>query len=51
LFFEVADLEGTIDAVGRDHFVHNAAGWAVLHDPEGHNMLLIQDKTSRKLKG
>jgi predicted enzyme related to lactoylglutathione lyase len=44
LFFEVVDLEGTIDAIGRDHFVHNAAGWAVLHDPEGHNVLLIQDK-------
>jgi predicted enzyme related to lactoylglutathione lyase len=44
LFFEVADLEGTIDAIGRDHFVHHAAGWAVLHDPEGHNVLLIQDK-------
>ena len=45
LFFEVADLEGTIDAIGRERFVHEAAGWAVLHDPEGHNVLLIQRKS------
>ena len=49
LFFEVADLEGTIDAIGRERFVHNAAGWAVLHDPEGHNVLLIQSKSPTKL--
>ena len=49
LFFEVADLEGTINAIGRDRFVYNAAGWAVLHDPEGHNVLLMQHKSSTKL--
>jgi predicted enzyme related to lactoylglutathione lyase len=46
LFFEVADLQGTMDKIGRDRFVHDGAGWAVLHDPEGHNVLLIQRKSS-----
>jgi len=48
LFLEVADLEGAIKQIGRDKFVHIEAaagrpgGWAVLHDPEGHNVLLLQ---------
>ena len=29
---------------GPDRFVHNADGWAVLHDPEGHNVLLLERK-------
>jgi len=42
LFFEVGDLEAARVAIGRERFVRNEAGWAVLHDPEGHNVLLMQ---------
>ena len=50
LFFEVADLEAAIDAIGRERFVHTAANWAVLHDPEGHNVLLIERSFERSPK-
>jgi predicted enzyme related to lactoylglutathione lyase len=46
LFFEVADLAGTIASVGRERFVQVETGWAVLHDPEGHNILLLQKSQS-----
>src|SRR5215471_6344830 len=46
LFFEVADLQSTIDAIGRERFVYTTRDWAVLHDPEGHNVLLIQSASS-----
>ncbi len=42
LFFEVPDLEAAIEAIGRDRLAHAEAQWAVLHDPEGHNVLLLQ---------
>jgi predicted enzyme related to lactoylglutathione lyase len=42
LFFEVASIKSAIAAVGRDKFVHSESRWAVLHDPEGHNVLLMQ---------
>lgn len=42
LFFEVADLQATLSAIGRDKLVQSEANWAVLHDPEGHNILLLQ---------
>ncbi len=45
LFFEVDDLAAMIQAIGRDRFVEVTAGWAALHDPEGHNVLLIQRKS------
>jgi predicted enzyme related to lactoylglutathione lyase len=45
LFFEVEDLEAARQAIGPDRFVHVAAGWAVLHDPEGHNVLLLERKS------
>jgi hypothetical protein len=47
LFFEVPDLAAVIDAIGKDRIVHSAADssgrpeWAVIHDPEGHNILLL----------
>jgi len=47
LFFETADLKSAVEAVGRDRFVHADATWAVLHDPEGHNVLLIQRPAAR----
>jgi predicted enzyme related to lactoylglutathione lyase len=42
LFFEVPDLWGAIRAIGEEHFVERQSKWAVLHDPEGHNILLLQ---------
>jgi len=42
LFFEVPDLQAAITAIGRSQVVQSAEQWAVLHDPEGHNVLLLQ---------
>ncbi len=42
LFFEVGDLSAMIASIGRERFVQVEPGWAVLHDPEGHNVLLLQ---------
>jgi predicted enzyme related to lactoylglutathione lyase len=48
LFFKVPDLAAAMDAIGKDRIVHfhaNSSGrpeWAVIHDPEGHNILLLQ---------
>ncbi|MBZ5728129.1 MAG: hypothetical protein LAP87_24475 [Acidobacteriia bacterium] len=42
LFFEVAGLAAAVERIGRERFVRIEAGWAVLHDPEGHNVLLLE---------
>ncbi len=42
LFFEVPDLQAAIAAIGQNRLVRSEAQWAVLHDPEGHNVLLLQ---------
>jgi len=42
IFFEVADLEAAINAIGPEKILQSEANWAVLHDPEGHNILLLQ---------
>jgi predicted enzyme related to lactoylglutathione lyase len=42
LFFEVPDLRSAIAAIGQDRLVQSESTWAVLHDPEGHNILLVQ---------
>jgi predicted enzyme related to lactoylglutathione lyase len=42
LFFEVPDLKSAIATIGQDNIVHSEQTWAVLHDPEGHNILLLQ---------
>jgi predicted enzyme related to lactoylglutathione lyase len=42
LFFEVADVHAAVENIGRERFVHIDTNWAVLHDPEGHNVLLLQ---------
>ena len=53
LFFEVSNLERTIAAVGSKRVVESAASsnkrtaWAVLHDPEGHSILLLEKRTAR----
>jgi predicted enzyme related to lactoylglutathione lyase len=47
LFFEGNDLAGSVAAIGHEHFVKIEAGWAVLHDPEGHNVLLLKSAKSK----
>lgn len=42
LFFEVPDLQAAVSAIGEHRLVERHAKWAVLHDPEGHNVLLMQ---------
>ena len=46
LFLEVLDLARALEGIGSDRVVRaelNAPKpWAVLHDPEGHNILLLQ---------
>jgi predicted enzyme related to lactoylglutathione lyase len=42
LFFEVPDLRAAITAIGQDRLVQSESAWAVIHDPEGHNVLLLQ---------
>ena len=42
LLFEVPDLRAAITIIGDAAFVHRESTWAVLHDPEGHNILLLQ---------
>jgi predicted enzyme related to lactoylglutathione lyase len=42
LFFEVPDLKAAVSALGEERFVQRESTWAVLHDPEGHNILLLQ---------
>jgi len=46
LFFEVPDLQAAINAIGPNRFVRTEPHWAALHDPEGHNILLLE--ASRK---
>ena len=42
LFFEVTDLKAALAGIPRDMLVRSEQTWAVLHDPEGHNVLLLQ---------
>jgi hypothetical protein len=46
VFLEVADLQRALERVGEECVAHEAPDasppWAVVHDPEGHNVLLIQ---------
>ena len=42
IFFEVPDLEAAINAIGPEKILQSEANWAALHDPEGHNILLLQ---------
>jgi catechol 2,3-dioxygenase-like lactoylglutathione lyase family enzyme len=41
MFFEVPDLAAAITAIGQHQFVRVERDWAVLYDPEGHNVLLL----------
>jgi predicted enzyme related to lactoylglutathione lyase len=42
LFFEVPDLRSAIAVIGQNRVVHSGSTWAVLRDPEDHNILLLQ---------
>jgi predicted enzyme related to lactoylglutathione lyase len=42
LFFEVDDVAATVKTLGRERFLQVEPTWAVMHDPEGHNVLLLQ---------
>ncbi len=57
LFFEVPDLAATVELLGPDRILRyepaaksGRASWAVLHDTEGHNILLLHapNRKSRK---
>jgi hypothetical protein len=56
-FLEVADLAAAVKKIGSGRFVHiesrgqrDRPSWAVLHDPEGHNILFLQAKKKRKIR-
>ena len=42
LFFEVEDLPAAIATIESSLIVRSEPAWAVLRDPEGHNILLLQ---------
>jgi predicted enzyme related to lactoylglutathione lyase len=44
LFFEVTDLKAAMTRIPHDMLVRSEETWAVLHDPEGHNILLLQKR-------
>jgi hypothetical protein len=47
LFFEVPSLKSAMAAIGHEKIVHSEPTWAVLHDPEGHNVLLLQKAAAK----
>lgn len=59
LFFEVPNLAATIKSLGRKRILRHEPpsgdhrpAWAVFHDPEGHNILLLESqKTKRRRRG
>lgn len=48
LFFEVPDLAATVDRIGHARFLkvelEGTRPWAVLPDPDGHNILLLHKR-------
>jgi catechol 2,3-dioxygenase-like lactoylglutathione lyase family enzyme len=42
LFFEVSDLRAAVATIGRDRLLREEEHWAVLQDPEGHSILLLE---------
>ncbi|SPF35319.1 hypothetical protein SBA4_1630007 [Candidatus Sulfopaludibacter sp. SbA4] len=49
LFVEVPDLEAMVEKLGEKRIVHwERPRWAVFHDPEGHNVLLMQAGVDRR---
>ena len=56
VFFEVPDVVRAVETIGRERIVGSDLSgktrekWAVLHDPEGHNTLLLESRRPRKPK-
>jgi predicted enzyme related to lactoylglutathione lyase len=55
LFFKVPDLVAAIAKLGGDRILASETScanrrqpWAVLHDPEGHNIVLLQSRKPRR---
>ncbi len=48
LFFEVEDVAATVTELGHERFLQIQPTWAVMHDPEGHNILLLQKSRQRQ---
>jgi len=46
LFFEVPDLKAAVAAIGQERLLNCEDQWAVLRDPDGHSILLLE--THRK---
>jgi predicted enzyme related to lactoylglutathione lyase len=51
IFLEVPNVQTAVEAIGRERFVHVESGdestqspWAILHDTEGHNVLLLETR-------
>lgn len=49
IFLEVPSVQAAVEAIGRERFVHIGCSeeslqlpWAILHDTEGHNVLLVE---------
>lgn len=49
IFLEVPSIAAAVESIGQERFVHvergaesTAPAWAVLHDTEGHNVLLLE---------
>ena len=47
IFLEVPDLRAALESIGEHRIlkrgnVEGRSAWAVLHDPEGHNILLLE---------
>jgi hypothetical protein len=48
MFLEVPNVQAAVETIGRERFVHVESGdegtqpWVVLHDSEGHNVLLLE---------
>jgi predicted enzyme related to lactoylglutathione lyase len=54
IFLEVPSVEAAVEVIGKERIVRtqpaikNRPAWAVLHDPEGHNILLLESQDSAK---
>ncbi len=51
IFLEVPSVQDAVEAIGQERFVHvdrgaegTAQPWAVLHDTEGHSVLLLETR-------
>jgi hypothetical protein len=48
IFLEVPSVQAAVEVIGRERFVHIERSespqppWAILHDTEGHNVLLLE---------